>query len=379
MTQVTTASILDRIQRIALIVGVVAVALSVLGAMTNMPQFLRSYLVAFLFWLGITLGAFSLSMLNLLTGGRWGMVIRRVLEAATASIPLFAILFLPIALDVKNLYPWAADDAVSSGAVTHGKERYLNVPFFMYRALGYFAFWIAWGWLINGLSRAYARDPNLTRMRMLQRLSALGLAGYGITITFSSIDWGMTLEPHWFSTMYGVLFMVGNGLAGLAFSVLVSAAMRHSSPVAATVSRDRFHDLGNLLLALVMFWAYISFSQYLIIWSANLPEETPWYVHRQAGVWQLVVVALAVFHFAVPFMLLLMRGSKRNPAMLIGLSSCLVVMRYVDLFWLIRPAPPSFGLHWIDPVIVVAIGAVWTLVVTWSMRRRLDIPVVHAQ
>ncbi|PYS33826.1 MAG: hypothetical protein DMG14_30910 [Acidobacteria bacterium] len=338
-------------------------------------QLFRSYLMAYLFWFGIALGCLPLLMLHHLVGGTWGFVIRRILEAGTRTLPLMLVLFLPLIFGVHSLYEWSHPDVVARDQALQAKQAYLNVPFFIVRTVIYFLLWLTFAFLLNRWSAQQdaTGDPRL--IRRFQLLSGPGIVVYSLTITFASIDWGMSLEPRWFSTIYGMLFIVGQTLAALAFVIPVAGLLSESPPVSEVLNSAVFQDLGNLLLAFVMLWAYISFSQYLIIWSGNLPEEIPWYLHRGTNGWQWVAAVLALFHFAVPFLLLLGRGNKRNKRFLGGIAIAVLLMRWVDLYWLIAPSfLPRVRIHLFDVVLFAAIGAIWLYVFLGHLNRRALLP-----
>lgn len=368
---------LDRLQRQSLVIGVVGLLLYTVGGWANPEQFFRSYLLAYVFWVGISLGSLGVVMLHHLTGGGWGFVIRRLLESGTRTLPLMALLFVPLLFGMSDLYVWARPDAVAADEILQHKSAYLNPSFFMLRTAIYFAAWIGVASLLNRWSGEQDRTaaPGLTRR--LQLLSGPGLVLYGLTVTFASVDWVMSLEPHWFSSIYGILFMVGQGLASLAFATALAVALADRPPLSELVSPARLHDLGNLLLAFVMLWTYIAFSQFLIIWSGNLPEEIPWYLHRTGGGWQWIGLFLLAFHFALPFLLLLSRQIKRDARMLMIVSAAIIAMRLVDLYWLVVPAfhPDGVRLHWMDLAAPVGIGGLWMAVFAWQLKQRPLVPI----
>ncbi|NKB88553.1 MAG: hypothetical protein GKS06_10060 [Acidobacteria bacterium] len=347
----------------ALLVGLAALALSLVGWFLDPQQFYQSWLVGFLYWIAFPLGAFGFVCLHNMTGGAWGFVIRRILESAAGTTPLMALLFLPVVLGLHDLYEWADEAHVAADALLQHKAPFLNVPFFLTRAAIYFAIWILFTQLIVRWSGQQDEGneprPNLTRR--IQLLSGAGLPIYAMTVSFATIDWGMTLEPHWFSTIYGMLFVVGQGLTTLAFSIILLSKLSEREPLAGVVKTGHFHDLGNLSLAFVMLWAYMSFSQYLIIWSGNLPEEISWYLNRSAGGWEFFAPVLIAFHFALSFLLLLARRRKQAPSALMRIAVWILVLRFVDIFWLIAPAfsPGEFQLHWMDITAPLAIGGLW--------------------
>ena len=376
------AASIDRVRRPALAAGVVALAACALGAFAAPAAFFRGYLFGFVFFAGLALGCMAIVMLHSLTGGAWGVPIRRLLEAGTRTLPLLAVLFLPIALGLRHLYPWARPEAVAGDPLLQAKHAYLNVPFFLGRSVVYFAVWIGFSYYLNRWSLEQDRGASPAIARRLQLLSAGGLVVYGLTVTFASIDWVMSLEPHWFSTMYGVLYIAGQALNALAFVTAALVLLSGQEPLAGFVRSSHYHDLGKLMLAFVMFWAYIAFSQYLIIWAGNLPEEIPWYLRRLHGGWGWIGVALIALHFALPFLLLLPEGANRNPRILAGVAALVVLMRFVDVFWLVRPAfahavsgPEGFHAHWLDLAAPAGIGGAWLAAYLWQLKRRPLLPV----
>lgn len=358
-------------------IAAAALLVSGIGGLLNPTQFFYSYLIAFMVCLGVSLGCLALMMVHHLSGGAWGIVIRRVLEAASRTLPVVALLFVPIALGMHVLYLWSRPEVVAADPLIQEKMLYLNRPFFLARAIVYFAVWIGTARVLNAWSLAQDEtgDPRLARR--MQLVSAGGLVLYGLTITFASFDWVMSLEPHWFSTIFGVLFMGGQGLSALAFVIAAMVLLSARPPMAGVVTPTHLHDLAKLLLAFVMLWAYFNFSQFLIIWSGNLVEEIPYYLHRTHGGWRAIGLALIVFHFAVPFLLLLSRTLKRDARALLWLASGLLAMRVVDLFYLIGPEahPEGFGVHWMDVTLPVGLGAAWVALFLRQLAKRPLIPV----
>jgi hypothetical protein len=367
---------LDRFQRGALIVGIIGLVILGAGAFFSPDQFFRSYLMAYVFWVGVALGSFALLMVQHMSGGAWGLVIRRLLEGATRTFPLLAILFIPVALGVGFLYEWADPGKAHTPLLEH-KRVYLNIPFFLGRAVFYFAVWIVVTYFLNKWSLEQDRMGHRPLTRKLQVLSGPGLILYGLTVTFMSVDWVMSLEPEWYSTIFGIIFMGGQGVSAMAMAIAALMLLSDRKPLSDIVRPAHFHDLGKLLLAFVMLWAYFNFSQFLIIWSGNLPEEVPWYVRRLQGGWQYVGLLLVVFHFALPFLLLLSRDFKRNARGLAALAIAVIVMRFVDLFWLIAP---SFEYHhWFEYLLFIpapiGLGGIWLAYFAWQLKQRPLIPV----
>jgi hypothetical protein len=370
------ARAVTRVRRPALIAGIVGLAGCAIGALAAPQQFFRSYLFATLFWGGIALGCLAVLMLRYITGGAWGVPIRRPLESATRTLPLVALFFVPLLFGLSRLYDWARPEDVARDPILRHKTLYLNVPFFVGRGLLYVAAWLLLAFFLNRWSSEQDRAPSPGVNRRLQLLSSGGLVAYGLTITFWSIDWMMSLEPHWYSTMYGVLLIAGQALSGLAFATAVTILLSRYEPLSRVVSAENLHDLGKLLLAFVMFWAYVSFSQYLIIWAGNLPEEIPWYLRRLQGGWGWFGIALIVLHFALPFLLLLPADANRNPRILAFVAFLVVGMRCVDLFWLVRPAfdPGRFEVHWLDLAAFVGLGGLWITIFLWQLLERPLLP-----
>jgi hypothetical protein len=368
-------------QRQLLIAGGVGGAVSLIGLFSHPAQFFQSYLMAYMFVLGATLGCLALGMIHQLSGGAWGVVTRRLIGAASRVLPVLTLLFLPIAFGIGHLYDWSHADIVAADVVLRGKRVYLNTPFFLARAAVYFLAWNALTYFLNKWSLEQDRSPDPRIARRMQRLSGGGLLVYGLTVTFASFDWLMSLDPHWYSTIYGVLLMGGQGLTALAFLIVALAWLSRRQPLDAIVVPGHFHDLANLMLAFVMLWAYFSFSQYLIIWSGNLPEEITWYVNRQHDGWRFVGPGLIVFHFAVPFLLLLFRSVKRAPTTVWKVAVGILVAKLVDLFWLIAPRfhPDRLFVSWMDVVLPLSLVALWLGCFIWQLRGRAILPVHDPQ
>jgi len=366
---------IERYRSSALLIGVVALivalAVSFLAPQEHIPgavQFFRAYLVAYIFCTGLGVGSLAWLMLQHMTGGGWGMVIRRPLEAATRTIPLLALLFIPLAVALfvhpggESLYEWTDAAKVARDEALRHKSAYLNPTFFIVRAVVYFAIWGVLAYFMNKWSMEQDRTGDPRIRRKMQDASAPGLLLFGLTVTFAAMDWGMSLEPHWFSTIYGLIIMVGWGLSALALMIVVLTILGAEKPMEGVYAPLYYHDLGKLLLAMVMLFAYFSFSQFLIIWSGNLPEEIPFYLRRLRGWWQYVGLFIVVFHFVLPFAMLLSRGIKRHARTLRNIAVLMLLMRVVDLIFIIAPAAyqdtaePS-GIHWQDLLTMTAAAA----------------------
>ncbi len=360
----------------ALAAGIAGAVLCAIGLFTSPFQFYRSYLWFYLFIVGVSVGSLAWLMLQYLTGGAWGVVIRRPCEAAARTLPLVALMFVPIAIGIPNLYPWSHAKVVAADEILKHKQVYLNVPFFLTRAAVYFAGWILLSWLFNRWS---AREDREGAARVHGKMAALagpGLIFWGFSVTFMAVDWVLSLDPHWFSTMFGMLFMAGQGLSSMAFLIALMVLLSRRLPMSEVLTPRHLHDLGKFLLALVMVWAYFSFSQFLIIWAGNLPEEIPWYLERLRGGWQYVALALVIGHFALPFALLLSRDLKRNFKLLAGIAIFVLFMRMVDLYWLVAPdfRKGRFGLSWMDFAAPIGMGGIWLAYFLIQLGRRPLMP-----
>ena len=336
-------------------IGLIAIGI---GAIFDPPHALQSYLVAFVYWTGLSLGALGILLLQYVTGGEWGLVIRRIMEAASLNLAIMAFFAIPILAFISYLYVWAVHPSIHVNAV------YLNTQFFAIRTLVYFAIWVALAWRLRRLS--LLRDNESYSGKGPETFSGLGLVLLVLTVSLSSVDWIMSLEPDWYSTIFGVLVMVAQGLAALSIGVVVlnTAAAGNSVP------GEAYHDLGNLLLLFILLWGYMAFSQYLVVWSGNLPEETAWYLHRRVGGWPWIASALILFHFAIPFFLLLFRSVKRKRQRLYGVACGILAVHFVDCYWLIMPTfrPDGPTLLWQDVAAMIGIGGIWIA----AMVRGLD-------
>jgi hypothetical protein len=381
MTQAAASPlVLVQMQRRAWLVGAAGVVLALLGVWLNLAQFFRAYLVAYLFWSGLSLGCLALLMLHHVVGGAWGAMIRRLLEAGTRTLPLMVVLFVPLLYGLTTLYSWSQPEVVAHDGLLQHKSVYLNVPFFVQRAALYFAIWLIIMFFLNYWSRQQEQVAGAPQERRVQRrlrlLSAPGLVLYVLAVTFAAVDWIMSLEPHWYSTLYGVVILVGQILAALALAIVLITQLAEVPPVSTVLTPQHLHDLGNLLLAFVMFWAYIAFSQFLIIWSGNLPEEVSWYIHRTQGGWEWLGGLVLLLHFGLPFVVLLSRTSKRRAQVLWRIAAGLLGLHLLELFWLVLPAfyPSTLAIHWLDVGLPIGMGGLWMAVFVWQLQRRSLLP-----
>lgn len=367
----------DRVQRRALVIGLVGLAATALGYFMAPETFFRGYLVAWLLWLGVAAGLLALCMLNHVAGGRWGVLLRRVFEASGRTLPLFLVLGIPLALGVAEIYPWAREGAMVGDPLLQHKAPWLNVTGWTVRGIAYLAIWSFLGWRLSSLSRRFDETGEPGLRVAMQRWSAGGLIVYMLTGTFASVDWVMSLDPHWFSSLFGAAFVVGHGLGALAFSVLMLVFLSRRKPLNGLVHRERVHDYGKLMLAFTMLWAYLTVSQYLIIWSGNLPEEIIWYIERNTNGWKVVSVLLVVFHFALPFLVLLQRAVTQYPRRLVWVAVWVLAARWLDYYWQVVPSlaheGPSLS-PW-DLLAPVGIGGIWVATLFWQLKERPLLPV----
>ena len=364
------------LQRLGTIAAIVGVVLAGVGfALTGLERFYQAYLVAYTFWLGVALGSMALLMVQHLSGGAWGIVIRRPLEAATSTIPAMAVLFVPIALGMHSLYEWTHEGALNDPMIA-AKAAYLNTPFFLARALFYFVVWTAMSQLLLKWSREQDQTGDPAYAKKLSVLSGGGLVVYALTVNFSITDWLMSVNPHWFSTMWGPLFMVGQGLAALALTINVLVLLMGSAPMDRVLNASHFHDLGKLLFAFLMLWAYLTFSQFLIVYSANLAEEVPHYLVRSQGGYQYVTIALIFLHFIVPYSLLLSRDVKRGITRLRLIAAWLIVMRIVDYYWQVVPEfRENLSVSVVDLALPIALGGIFLTLYAMRLKSQSLLPV----
>lgn len=347
-------------RRSAIILGVVGLAVCAAMCGGAREAVMQGYLLAYLYWAAVALGSLSLLLLQFVSGGRWGITIRRLLEAGASTIPVLAVLFIPIALQLQVLYPWARPEAATD-QLLQLKAAYLNPTAFVIRTAICFVIWTVISRRVIHLSRMQDTDGSPAAASRLSKLSAPSLVIYALSVTFAAVDWGMSLEPQWFSTIYGVIYAIGAALAALSFAVVVLSRLANRAPFDTFMRPETSGDFGNLSLAFTMFWTYVSLSQFLIIWAGHLPEERPWYWVRLHGGWEWVGIALAILQFAVPFLLLLSQARKRTLRRLACVSLWILCMRFVDLTWLVAPAfsPDTVHLSWLTLPAMAGIGGVW--------------------
>jgi hypothetical protein len=367
----------DRLQRAGWFIGGVALIAALIGAVTSPDKFYQSYLFSFLLVLGLTLGSLGLLMLQHLTGGNWGIIIRRPLEAAAQNIWLVFIMFVPVVLGMNSLYAaWMDPERRRAEPLSPLQERYLTSSGFLIRAVIYFAIWFALMWFFNSWSRKQDVDREDRALRRHFKLaSGPGIILYVVAMTLASIDWVMSLSPHWASTIYGFIFVAGQAVSAMSLMIAVVVLLSGSEPFAEVLKKRHLHDLGKLLFAFNMLWAYFDFSQLLIIWSGNQPEEISFYRTRLSGGWGVLAVIVLVFHFALPFLLLLPQDVKRNARQISKIALWMIFMRLVDLFWMTRPEFTARALPtWLDIVVPVALIGLWVGFFAMNLKQRPLLP-----
>lgn len=377
----TPPPVVKTIQRRSLIIGLVFAAISLAVAFIRPAQFFRAYLLGYICWLGVALGSMAILMIRHLTGGGWGTVIRRILGAAMRTLPLMALLFVPLLFGMPKLYVWARP--LDSIADPHLREHlrdltksYLTVHGFIIRAIFYLAIWNLLSFLLTKWSREQDKATTRDNTQRFKAVSGPGLILYAFTISFAAIDWIMSIDPSWISTIYGLLILIGELLSAMCFAVVVERILVNYKPMSEMLKPDFVHDHGKWMLTFIMVWAYFSFSQWLIIWAGNLPDEITWYMRRLYGGWGFIGLTLVIFQFAVPFVLLLSRPFKRDVRRLVWLAGWIMLMRYVDLFWIIEPNfSKTFSLTVAGIVVPIAIGGIW---LAYFFRNLSSMPLLPA-
>jgi hypothetical protein len=364
----TPPPVVTALSRWSLIVGVVfsVIAAVIFFAFTDGgAQVFRAYLMSFMLWLGIALGSMAIIMIRHLTGGGWGVVIRRIQGAAMRTLPLLAILFIPIIVGMRSLYIWArplelVEDKHLRDHLVDITKTYLTTNGFIYRAAFYFAIWNLLSFLLSRWSKQGDKPGAPDNTDRFKTVAGPGLILYGFTVSFAAIDWIMSLDPSWVSTIFGLVVLIGQVLAAMCFAVIIERILYDYKPMSDMLKPDFVHDHGKWMLAFIMVWAYFNFSQWLIIWAGNLPAEITYYIRRLNGGWGYVGLFIVIFHFAVPFAILLSRPFKRNIRKLVWLAAWVLLMRYVDLFWIIEPNfSKTLTVTLADVVVPIALGGIW--------------------
>src|SRR6202050_4700075 len=370
----TAPEVVKKISQRSLVIGGVFAVISVILAFVRPGEFYRAYLLGFMCWLGVALGSMAILMIRHLTGGGWGTVIRRILGAAMRTLPLLFVLFIPIFFGIHKLYIWA--QPLSNIEDTHLREHlkqitqtYLTVNGFIVRAVFYFAVWNVLSFLLSYWSKQTDHAGAPDNSGRFKAVSGPGLILYGFTISFAAIDWVMSLDPSWISTIFGLVILIGEVLSAMCFAVVVERILFNYKPMSEMLKPDFVHDHGKWMLAILMMWAYFNFSQWLIIWAGNLPAEITFYLKRVNGGWGWIGLILVLFHFAIPFATLLSRPFKRDIRKLVWVAVLLLFMGWLDLLWIIEPTfSKTLAITVADIVVPIAIGGIWL----WYFFRNLS-------
>ena len=369
---------LPGMKQFGMIAGVVGVVLAVAGLfMSGLDRFYQAYLVAYTFWMGVILGSMALLMVQHLSGGVWGIVLRRPFEAAVRTLPIMTALFLPIVVGMHSIYEWSHAGITDTDPIIAAKALYLNTPFFIARQVIYFAAWNLICHLLTRWSAEHDRTGDPALLAKLSRLSGAGLVTYFITVTFAMVDWTMSVNPHWFSTIWGMLYIGGQGLSAFAFGICVLVLLAQTAPLNRVLTSNHFHDLGKFLFAFLMLWAYLSFSQFLIIWSANIPEEIPHYLTRWENTWKFLSIFIVVGHFIVPYALLLSRDLKRNAGKLRVIATWILCARVAEYYWHVAPElhRDGFTMSLLDVALPLALGGLFISLFVSQLGGRALLPI----
>lgn len=383
---------LDGLQRKALGVGIVGlIALGIGYAWVDHGDFYRAYLIGWVFCLGIAMGLSALNMLNHVSGGNWGVTLRRVLEASGRTLPLFIVLGIPLAFGLEDLYLWA-----EPGITTPGSENYdalvamkaplLNKEAYIGLSAAILVIWSFFAYLLSGLSRRHDETGDEAALAAMEKWSCVGGITYALTGTLASVLWIMSVDPHWFSSLFGFIFCAGQGLSAFAFAIPTLLFLSQRQPFKDRISdkmkKRLFHDYGKLMLAFTALWAYFMMSQFLIIWSGNLPEEVIWYLDRSSNGWLTISILLVAGHFVIPFILLLSQDLKKNAGRLVWVAGWILAMRWFDLYWQIAPSAGGHGhgeghfpFTWVEPVVPIAFVGIWLALLISQLKGRAMLPV----
>jgi len=351
----------------ALAIGIIGLVASAAGYFVNHEQFFHSYLTAFVFWVTLGLGALFFTMIHHLVDAEWSVALRRVFESAMVTLPLLIVFFIPIAFGMHDLFEWTHSEVVASDPLLLGKSPYLNMPFFFARTAGYFLVWFLLTRTLYKKSIKQDTSNEKGQKIRMRQISAPGMVLFGFTLTYAAFDWLMSLSPHWYSTIFGVYIFVGSLLGALAFVTLFLLYLRGKGVLADKITVEHYHDLGKFQFAFVVFWAYIAFSQYLLIWYGNIPEETSWFLARWVGSWKGMSILIIFGHFLFPFFMLVTRAAKRSLKLLAFIGFWMLFIHWVDLYWVVLPnmtahgadAAHGFTLSWMDLTTMMGIGGVF--------------------
>ncbi|HXF09765.1 MAG TPA: hypothetical protein VN625_03195 [Desulfuromonadaceae bacterium] len=360
---------IHRLQRYAFAAGILGCCLGALGCAWHPRDFFVSYLFSYLFWIGLSLGCFQAALIHYLTGGRWGAVGLRMFEAGYMTLPLMAVLFVPLLFGLRDLYPWAQSAALAANKVLQQRAAYENVTGFVLRAVFVFAVWIVIAVRLRKWSLQQDNTDDIAPTLKLRSLSGPAMVLVPLTATFAFVDWIMSTEAAWFSTIFGVILLADELLLAFAAVILLLALFQRHAPFSRVVTPKEYHDLGNLLLTFVLFWTYVAFSQFLIVYAGDQPREIEWYLHRVEGGWRWLIGIIAVFHFFVPFFLLLFRSVKQRVRRLVLIAALIVMAQVLATFWVVVPTFYPLQFHWMDAAAWIGVGGIWVGVFAANLKR----------
>lgn len=368
-----------KLGNLSMIIGAIGLLLSVLAWITDSQRFFYAWLTAFVFWVSLGLGGLFFTMLHNLTASKWSVVIRRISETLMIQLPWMFLAFIPVLFGMHDLYHWTDADHVAHDALLQAKAPYLNVTFFAIRTVIYFAIWSFTAWKLYRFSVSHDQtgDPDiLVRMR---KFSAIGMLLFAPTITFAAFDWLMSMDPHWYSTIFGVYAFGGTFFGALGLITVICLWLRRGGILKDVITVEHYHDLGKLMFGFTVFWSYIAFSQYFLIWYGNVPEETVWYLHRWEGNWKTISLVLLFGHFMLPFVALIFRNTKRNLALMTFFALWFMLMHWIDLYWLVYPTFPvmkhGFSISWMEAATVIGLGGVFLGMFWRRLRSQALVPV----
>jgi hypothetical protein len=366
-----------RFGKLAAIAAAAGLALSLLGYFINSQQFFHSYLISYVFWLTIALGGLFFTMLHHLVAAKWSVVLRRLSENIMSTIIIFAIFFIPLLFGMHDLFHWSHAEAAAQDYLLQAKTPYFNIPFFIGRAAIYFLIWLVLARILDRLSISQDSGHSDRLIRKMGLTSAPGMILFALTVTFAAFDWLMSLDAHWYSTIFGVYIFSGSLVGLLAFLTLIVIFLKKNDVLNETISIEHLFDLGKLIFAFIIFWGYMSFSQYLLIWYGNIPEETVWFLHRWENSWSVMALILVFGHFAIPFFILFPRSTKRNTLVLTIITPWILLMHWADIYWIIMPSLHQHGirLSWIDLTTTVGLGGVFLWYLWRKMTARALVPI----
>jgi hypothetical protein len=374
------------VERISGVVGGLGLLLCVAGFFANRAQFFQSYLFAFVYWTGFTLGGLCVLLMAHTVGGKWGATSRRFLEAQMRTLPLMLLFLVVLLVGMKDIYPWTHANLVANNHYLQHKQPYMNVPFFLVRIVIYFAIWLFWGLRVNKMADDQDRTGDPTLSERMRAFSAPGLLIFSMTATFAVIDWVLSTDTQYFSTVYGAMILIGDILQTFALTIIVMILVSRGDRFGGRINAPILHDLGKLMFAFVIFWAYLSASQLIITWPANLPQEAVWYLDRTNGFWKVLAAAVALSMFVIPFLALLSQGLKKDPRRLIWAAAWILVARLIDIFWIVEPpfrnaststplaTSSGFTVYWTDAAAFIGVGGIWLYAFLGQLRRRPLLP-----